>query len=272
MALAVKGLINKEREAIMKSAIIITSLLNFAKRSVVQGFSPLQDKRYHSTITKQQDVNKRTPSSHPAFEREITSVSDLLKVLSDIHERQLPLLELPQQKGVIKTPPNYKVSLWFRGHANTGWDLSPSIFRGEPSVTHHRKSEGLFYLDERSALFNFTSVRPELKKHTLFDVLAIAQHHGLPTRLLDWSQSAVNALLFAVEDKANQDKDGEFFILNPFKLNYYTIGKYAVCRPEHPEVSLRAELAICKDYKDLATEKSQFSRFYSDNITKIFRI
>jgi len=44
----------------------------------------------------------------------------------------------------------------------------------------------------------------------------IAQHYGLPTRLLDWTESATIALFFACEE---EERDGMVFVLNPVDLN-----------------------------------------------------
>lgn len=79
--------------------------------------------------------------------------------------------------------------------------------------------------------------------------LMLAQHHGMPTRLLDWTENPLVALYFACEKEF--DKDGRIYrlssipALNPEEYpNPFAIPKDFVVRPPHISPRIAAQSAL----------------------------
>jgi hypothetical protein len=79
----------------------------------------------------------------------------------------------------------------FRGHSDASWNLEPSIQRGySPQQERYLTNE--FRVRARSRYGACPS------NNDYPDWLALMQHYGLPTRLLDWTYSPLIAAFFAV--------------------------------------------------------------------------
>ncbi len=101
---------------------------------------------------------------------------------------------------------------WFRGHEDFSFSLTPSALRYTSAA---QRQKALSLLSEFKRIAEIKLERPPKAEEQLLWV-QLAQHNGLPTRLLDWTESATTALFFACLEP---NKDGFFFVLNPIALN-----------------------------------------------------
>jgi hypothetical protein len=102
---------------------------------------------------------------------------------------------------------------WFRGHSRPEYALAPSALRYD-DLDKRNKALGL--VAEMRRFLEMRLVRPPAPDDHLA-WMQVAQHYGLPTRLLDWTQNAAVALFFAC--CSNSTSDGLVAILNPLELN-----------------------------------------------------
>jgi hypothetical protein len=101
----------------------------------------------------------------------------------------------------------------FRGHGSIGWNIEPSLARYYRSHQENIKSSS-HYPREQDAIAKFRkSAHLHLShlpaENDLLSWLAVMQHFGAPTRLVDFSHSPYVALFFALEGAAPKVNFGE---------------------------------------------------------------
>jgi hypothetical protein len=113
-----------------------------------------------------------TPKEDDANLREVTSLSNYIEIISSLEKNDRTL---------------------FRGQSNN-FPLLPKLARLHPSNFEEVEAE---ILDDFK--YRASSVIPNRNELDYFEWLALMQHYGIPTRLLDWTTNPLVSLYFAVE-------------------------------------------------------------------------
>ena len=94
----------------------------------------------------------------------------------------------------------------FRGMSSVAWPLLTSLerLRSPPEKI------------EEAALRAFAKYSPmsTFQRHSEWERMAVAQHNGLPTRVLDWTASPLVAAHFATAESEHWDEDGVVWCVN----------------------------------------------------------
>lgn len=127
--------------------------------------------------------------------------------------------------------------IWFRGQADRSWSLVPGVYRKEcrKSKVHECRYRHEFCL--RAQPFLGEAASPP---RTDWEWYFLMQHFGVPTRLLDWTESALVALYFAVQ-RGSSEADGCVWVLCPRAVNKHLEGMGSFI-PIYSDESVRAYL------------------------------
>lgn len=200
--------------------------------------------------------------------------SDTIKTVSDA-TRILNKLE-KNKDGFLSTGwpfDRFPFGLWFRGQVrrkNRG--LEPRVFRrfdrvtpGNKVIEQTRHDETNLYVHSKLRAANYQQTY-----RSAFDWLCLLQHYSIPTRLLDWSESILIALYFAVRDtrsverqsgsvRDDDETESEIIALNARALNHHSKGpiiqgkkkRPSIASPDSSDTIVRSEIAATRSLRNL---------------------
>lgn len=151
----------------------------------------------------------------------------------------------------------------YRGVSNEDYDLVPSLFRERKSNTNVDVVESkLIDLFKKQAMHQL-----EIQPTSFLQWLVVAQHHGLPTRLLDWSLNPLIAAFFAAHD--TPEKDGIIYGYEPGsfqieeEISISGLASIAAFYPSHTSKRVTAQSGMFTIHPTVSTKLVSKKRRFS---------
>lgn len=145
--------------------------------------------------------------------------------------------------------------LWFRGHSDYNYKLNSGLYRITSNKADIRTHENNIFNSFLNYGYGFCN---SFTCNTNWNTLFLMQHYGLYTRLLDWTDSLITALYFAVQGNSHET-DPCLWILNPIKLNNNCKHLYDQNDQDYPEIGLITIDTIPKRVND-------YIQYYKEDI------
>lgn len=163
-----------------------------------------------------------------------------MTIVSSVAEFVQQITEL--DNSLIRDGGPNNETLLFRGQSNKDFELLPSIARDQKFAC-----DISIFSEERNVIEMAKYKLPNVFNDSLspIELLALLQHHGIPTRLLDITENALVALYFACT--GNIGADGEVIV---FKTNELDVANYPIVN------------AIADSYRFARATFLQLSLFY----------
>jgi hypothetical protein len=183
--------------------------------------------------------------------------------ITDIASVERAVLQTSQSSGELK---------WWRGHSkiDSSWVLLPAAFRPKSDISFDDLRQ--FAVKQLTEFISRGAGRlgHRLEPSSDFEWMMLAQHYKLPTQLLDWSESPLVALYFAVTD--HMGSDGCLNALSPSLLNLYcadgsqdfTPNASNRCLRDYSEWPVQAAAMKAVGYKDDAIQ-TRYPRYVWNN-------